>query len=61
MAHLSEKEAEKIADKVSRTSTNWSKKKKFISSDDIFKFLIKELKKYDEDASFLYETHRDVS
>jgi transcriptional regulator NrdR family protein len=60
-ADLGEKEAENIADKVSKAAVKWLKKKKFISSDDIFKFLVKEIKKYDEGASYLFETHRDIS
>ena len=60
-AHLSEKEAEGICNKVSASATKWVSKKKIVYSNDIFKFLIKELKKHNEDAAFLYETHRDVS
>jgi len=36
-------------------------KKKIVSSDDIFRAIITELKKHNEDAAFLYETHRDIS
>ena len=61
MAHLSQKEAEKIAEHITPIITNSVKKKKFISSDDIYRMLIEELKKHDQDASFLYETHRDIS
>ena len=61
MAHLSAKEAERIAEKVTTVITSLVLKKKFISSDDIYHFIIEELKKYDPDASFLYETHRDIS
>ena len=60
-AHLSQQEAEKICSKVSAAVTKWAKKEKIILSNDIFEVLIKELKKYDEDAAFLYETHRDIS
>ncbi len=60
-AHLSEKEAEEICSKVTAEITKWVKKKKLVSSDDIFRALINELKKHNEDASFLYETHRDIS
>ena len=60
-AHLSEKEAEEICNKVCAAVTKWVKAKKIVSSNDIFRILIKELKKHNEDASFLYETHRDVS
>ncbi|MBI2658284.1 hypothetical protein HYX08_06360 [Candidatus Woesearchaeota archaeon] len=60
-AHLSEKEAEEICRKVSEAVTKWVKKQKIVSSNEIFKKLIEELKKHNEDAAFLYETHRDVS
>ena len=60
-AHLSEKEAEEICSKVAQSITNLIVKKKLVSSNDIFKLLISELKKHSEDAAFLYETHRDIS
>jgi len=60
-AHLSEKEAEEICKKVSAAVTKWIKIKKVVSSNDIFKALTQELKRHNEDAAFLYETHRDIS
>jgi len=60
-SHLSEKEAEIICNKVCASVTKWINKKKVVSSEEIFKILIEELKKYNEDAAFLYETHRDIS
>lgn len=60
-AHLSEKESEEICSKVSKEVTKWISRQKIVSSHDIFKVLIMELKRHNEDAAFLYETHRDVS
>jgi transcriptional regulator NrdR family protein len=60
-AHLSGEESESICDKVSASVTKIIIKKKMISSSDIFRLLIIELKKHNEDAAFLYETHRDIS
>ena len=60
-AHLSEKESEQICHHVCLAMTKWVNKKKIVSSNDIFKKLIEELKKHNEDAAFLYETHRDIS
>ena len=60
-AHLSEKEAEKICSKVSESVTKWIAKKKTASSGEISRFLAEELKKFNVDAAFLYETHRDIS
>ena len=59
-AHLSEVESEEICNKVTAEVTKWVKKKKLVSSDAIFRILIHELKKHNEDAAFLYETHRDI-
>ena len=60
-AHLSEKEAEEISSKVSAAVTKLVSSKKLVSSEAIFKILTEELKKYNDDAAFLYETHRDIS
>lgn len=60
-AHLSEEESEEICKKVCAAITKWIKTKKAASSNDIFKALTQELKKHNEDAAFLYETHRDIS
>ncbi len=60
-AHLDEKASEKIATKVAAAVTSKVKKEKIISSDRIFKWIVEELKKHEDDAAFLYETHRDIS
>lgn len=60
-AHLSKKEAEEICSKVCKSVNEWVNKRKIASSDDIFRILIRELKRHNEDAAFLYETHRDIS
>jgi len=60
-AHMNEEKAEELANKVCTQVTKSVSKKKFVTSDDIFRLLTNELKKHDEDAAFLYETHRDIS
>ena len=60
-AHLSEEESEDISNKVCKSIKKEISKKKSITSNDIFRLLASELKKHNEDASFLYETHRDIS
>lgn len=60
-AHLSEKEAERISNRICIAVRKWIKGKKEVMSDELFLFLVKELKKYNDDSSFLYETHRDIS
>ena len=60
-AHLSQKEAEAICSKVCASVTKWVNRQKVVSSTEIFRLLIQELKKHNNDAAFLYETHRDIS
>ena len=60
-AHLSDKEAGEICSKVSKLAAKWMAKKKTASSGEISRFLAEELKKFNGDAAFLYETHRDIS
>ena len=60
-AHLNEVESEAISEKVSAAITRAVKARKSVSSDYIFWLVGEELKKYNEDAAFLYETHRDIS
>lgn len=59
--HLGENEAESIADKVCGDIKNWISEKKEVNSKEIFNEVTKSLAKYNEDASFMYETHLDVS
>ena len=59
-AHLEKEEAESIADKVTNAITRRVLESSLLSSDDIFRMIVEELKNYNEDASFLYETHRDL-
>jgi len=60
-AHLGEQESEIICARVSAKATKWIRERKVVSSNEIFRFLAAELKKHNEDAAFLYETHRDIS
>ncbi|HLC61348.1 MAG TPA: ATP cone domain-containing protein [Candidatus Nanoarchaeia archaeon] len=60
-AHLNEIEAEIICEKVTSAVTKWIKKRNVVSSNEIFRFTVNSLKNYNEDVSFLYETHRDLS
>ena len=60
-AHLTEKEAGKLADKAMKDLNQFLKTKRKIKSTELFKQKIKILNKYDKEAAFLYETHRDVN
>ncbi len=59
--HMNKKEAEKCADKVMGEVGRWIKKKEEVTSNDISREVIKALKKINEDAAFMYETHRDIN
>lgn len=58
---LKEEVSEKISEKVCKEIKTWTKKKKTVSSDEIFKKVIVAIRKYNKDAAFMYETHRDIS
>jgi len=58
---LKEKEAERLADKITKQLKKWIDKKKLVDSKDIFNQVTKLLNKENKEVAFLYETHRDVS
>ena len=60
-AHLSEREAGKFADKSIGDLKIFLKSKRKIKSEDLFRQKIKILNKYNKEAAFLYETHRDIN
>ncbi len=59
--HMKKTEAEKCADTVTGEIKKWIKKRDEVTSSDIFMEIIKALKKVNEDAAFMYETHRDIN
>ena len=60
-AHHEKKKATNIAKKTVNDLIKELKGKKKITSEHVFKLIATLLEKYDEDAAFLYETHRDIS
>ncbi|MBI2107583.1 hypothetical protein HYU10_04460 [Candidatus Woesearchaeota archaeon] len=60
-SHLGEIESEKICSRVCKSISRIIKNKKEITSNSIFKYMVRELKKHDKDMAFMYETHRDIS
>lgn len=60
-SHLSEKDAEAIAEKVAKALKKWTVRKKEMDSNEIFSFICNELKKHNSDVAFMYETHRDIA
>ena len=59
--HMHQGEAELVADKVAKEIDDWVKTKEEVTAHEIFLSITQVLKKYNPDASFMYETHRDVS
>ena len=59
--HIPKEKAEAICHKVTIAIDTWIMGKNTVSSEEIFRKIIKELKKHSMDASFMYETHRDIS
>lgn len=60
-AHLTEMEAEKIAEAVSKALEKWISKKTEVSSQEIFEEVANVMRQFHEDAAFLYATHRDIA
>ncbi len=60
-SHVPHMEAEKICEKVAKEVKAWVRKKISVTSDKIFKKTTAAMKKHNEDAAFMYETHRDIS
>ncbi len=60
-AHLNDKEAERLADKSMKELKQFLKGKSKVKSTELFRQKIKILKKYNQEAAFLYETHRDIN
>lgn len=48
--------AEIIADKVVEKIMTWSKKRSMITEEDLYARLAKEIKKYNEDLAYLFES-----
>ena len=53
-------EAEIIADKVTEKIIAWSKKRSIITEDDLNQRLAKELKKFNEDLAYLFESRGKI-
>ncbi|RJQ13448.1 hypothetical protein C4553_03645 [Candidatus Parcubacteria bacterium] len=60
-AHLNKEQSEKIAEKIMWEINSWISNRDEVNSNEIFRKIIELLKTHNPDASFMYETHRDVS
>ncbi|MBI2076626.1 MAG: hypothetical protein HYT72_05265 [Candidatus Aenigmarchaeota archaeon] len=58
---LTAKECEAIAEAVAKEASRWVKSRQKVTSTEIFRFVVKLLKKHNKEVAFLYETHRDIS
>jgi len=56
-----EKECERIAEAIAKKITSYVKGKKEITSHSIHILVVKEFRKHDKDAAFMYDTHKDIS
>ncbi len=55
--HYSEPDREKTAEKITELVKKLVKKKKTLSSDEIRKTIVNELKKIDDELAFFYQEH----
>ena len=60
-ANVKHTAAERLCEKVTTDINKWIKNKNKATSNQIFKEMVKIIKKYNKDAAFMYETHRDIS
>jgi len=60
-AHLSVKEAGKLADNAMKDLKKFLNDKKKIKSTELFRQKIKILSRHNKEAAFLYEHHRDIN
>ncbi|MBI2664654.1 hypothetical protein HYX10_04940 [Candidatus Woesearchaeota archaeon] len=60
-AHQTELTAEKAAAEVCKDLRKWIDDRKAVTSHQLHRQITGYLKKHDRNASFMYETHRDVS
>ncbi len=58
---MKEKECERIASVVAKSITKHVHKRKEVASKDLAKLVAKELKRHNQHAAFMYETHRDLA
>tara|TARA_Y100000310_G_scaffold216585_1_gene217607 strand:+ start:1836 stop:2105 length:270 start_codon:yes stop_codon:yes gene_type:complete len=60
-SHIKRVDAEKICEKVTKEIKSWIKDKKKVTSPGISRQIVVAMRKYSKDASFMYESHKDIS
>lgn len=58
---MTQAEVELIADRAAKATEVWIAKYDHVTSDQIAKVVVREIKKFNRDAAYLYEHHTDVS
>ena len=58
---MSLKDSKMLCAKVKKDVLKWVDGKKEITSQQIFHQVVKSIRKYNKEAAFMYETHRDLS
>lgn len=58
---MKNEEAENICESVCKDMKSWVAKKSEMSSTQIFAQMVKTIAKYNKNAAYLYETHRDLA
>ena len=58
---MQDEQAELIANMVSHEVTQEYKKVHEVDAHKIHEFVVKELRKYNKDVSYIYDTHKDIS
>lgn len=61
VVRLSEPECELVANTVAKSVTRHVHSKKEVTSADLHHLVVKELRKRNQDAAFMYDTHRDLA
>ncbi len=59
--HLSRNKSYEIAREVTKEANKKVKKMDYISSNNLFIYIVNIMKRFDEDAAFMFATHRDIN
>jgi transcriptional regulator NrdR family protein len=59
-AKCTSKETEEICRKIAKNISEWIKKRKEVTSDEIFKKVAKDLESLHKKAGYMYRTHRII-
>ena len=60
-AHIEHIKAEGICNDVSKEIKKWIKDKKSVTAEQIHKKMVTSIGKFDKNAAFMYDTHKDIA